>query len=127
MIPLNAGVPWGLSHAIGHVLGGTCDVPHGYTSCVMLPYVMAWNSEVNRERQRLISACFDAPARSAAELLDEFIGGLGMPRTLRAVNITEHTFPVIAERTLDDIFGRTNPRPVKDVQDVMQVLRAAAG
>jgi maleylacetate reductase len=27
-------VPMGASHGIGHVLGGTCDVPHGYTSCI---------------------------------------------------------------------------------------------
>ena len=27
MIPVIAGVPMGLSHAIGHILGGTCDVP----------------------------------------------------------------------------------------------------
>jgi maleylacetate reductase len=38
-------VPFGASHAIGHVLGGTADVPHGYTSCVNLPYVLEYNSE----------------------------------------------------------------------------------
>ena len=32
------GVVMGASHGIGHVLGGTADVPHGYTSCVMLPH-----------------------------------------------------------------------------------------
>ncbi|MEJ0068423.1 MAG: iron-containing alcohol dehydrogenase [Pseudomonadota bacterium] len=32
-----ADVDMGASHAIGHILGGTCNVPHGYTSCVMLP------------------------------------------------------------------------------------------
>jgi maleylacetate reductase len=29
----------GASHGIGHVLGGTAHVPHGYTSCIMLPHV----------------------------------------------------------------------------------------
>ncbi|MCD7080094.1 iron-containing alcohol dehydrogenase, partial [Pseudomonas sp. MAFF 311095] len=38
MISIIGGVPMGASHAIGHILGGTCDVPHGYTSCVMSPY-----------------------------------------------------------------------------------------
>ena len=32
MISIIGGVPMGASHAIGHILGGTCDVPHGYTS-----------------------------------------------------------------------------------------------
>lgn len=127
MVPLNAGVPMGLSHAIGHVLGGTCNVPHGYTSCVMLPHVMAWNVEVNRERQALISACFDAPGQPAAELLATFIRELGLPRTLGEVGVGERALATIARRTLDDPFGRTNPRPVRAAEDIMHVLRAAFG
>jgi maleylacetate reductase len=123
--PANAGVPVGLSHAIGHVLGGTCNVPHGYTSCVMLPQVMAWNSSINSDRQALISTCFDEPNVAAAELLDQFIRELGLPRTLREVGVTKADLPVIAERTLDDLFGRTNPRPVQSVDDVLAVLYAA--
>src|SRR5690606_29948920 len=37
------GVEMGASHAIGHVLGGSFGVPHGYTSCVMLPHVLRYN------------------------------------------------------------------------------------
>ena len=51
MISIIGGVPMGASHAIGHILGGTCDVPHGYTSCVMSPYVLAWNAEHDASRQ----------------------------------------------------------------------------
>ena len=32
-----SGVGTGASHGIGHVLGAACHVPHGHTSCVMLP------------------------------------------------------------------------------------------
>ena len=39
----HAGVPMGASHGIGYVLGAEFGVPHGYTSCVMLPSVMRWN------------------------------------------------------------------------------------
>ena len=34
---LTSGVPMGASHGIGYVLGAAHGVPHGYTSCVMLP------------------------------------------------------------------------------------------
>ena len=34
------GVAKGASHGIGHVLGGTAGVAHGYTSCIMLPHVL---------------------------------------------------------------------------------------
>jgi alcohol dehydrogenase class IV len=74
----------GASHAIGHILGGTCDVPHGYCSCVMAPSVLAFNLPANEHRQARISNCFGSPGRPAAELVDEFISGLGMPRSLSA-------------------------------------------
>ena len=45
------GISMGASHGIGHVLGGTCNVPHGYTSCVMLPTVLRWNEPANAARQ----------------------------------------------------------------------------
>lgn len=127
MIPIIAGVPMGASHAIGHVLGGTCDVPHGYTSCVMSPYVQAFNLPVNAHRQERISACLGNADRPASELLDELIRGLGMPRTLKEVGVTEKDLDLVAEYTLEDIWGRTNPRPIKTASDVMQILRTAIG
>ena len=84
MIPVIGGVPMGASHAIGHVLGGTADVPHGYCSCVMAPSVLAFNQSVNGEKQKQISACLGQPDRAASEIVDEFIAGLGMPRSLTA-------------------------------------------
>ena len=60
--PLASGVPMGASHGIGYVLGAVYGVPHGYTSCVMLPYVMRWNKSVNAERQALVVGR-DGPAR----------------------------------------------------------------
>src|SRR6202142_4106105 len=56
MGPLSSGVPMGASHGIGYVLGAEFNVPHGYTSCVMLPSVMRWNKSANAERQALVSA-----------------------------------------------------------------------
>ena len=47
MAPLVAGVPMGASHGIGYVLGAVFDIPHGHTSCIMLPSVMRWNKSAN--------------------------------------------------------------------------------
>jgi hypothetical protein len=44
--------PDGASHGIGHVLGGTCDVPHRYTTCVMLPSVLRYDESVKRRPTR---------------------------------------------------------------------------
>lgn len=127
MVPIIGGVPMGASHAVGHVLGGTCDVPHGHTSCVMSPYVQAFNLPVNAERQKRISACLGDAGRPASELLDALIRGLGMPRSLREVGVREDQLQLIADYTLEDIWGRTNPRPISNAADVMAILRTAMG
>ena len=126
MISIIGGVPMGASHAIGHILGGTCDVPHGYTSCVMSPYVLAWNAEYDDSRQKRISACLGEPGSTASEALDRFIRTLGMPRTLSEVGVGEDRFQQVAEYTMLDIWGRTNPRPVRSSADILEILRRAA-
>lgn len=126
MISIIGGVPMGASHAIGHILGGTCDVPHGYTSCVMSPYVLAWNAEHDASRQARTLAVLGGEHASASAALDAFISGLGMPRRLRDVGVDESRFQQVAEYTLLDIWGRTNPRPVTSAADILEILRRAA-
>ena len=87
MGPLASGVPMGASHGIGYVLGAVFDIPHGHTSCIMLPAVMRWNKPANAERQALVAAAMGHPGEDAGDVLDAFIAGLGMPRSLGAVNI----------------------------------------
>ncbi|HVD85048.1 MAG TPA: iron-containing alcohol dehydrogenase, partial [Bradyrhizobium sp.] len=95
MAPLSAGVPMGASHGIGYVLGAVFDVPHGYTSCVMLPSVMRWNKQDNAERQALVSEAMGQPGKDAADVLDGFIRGLGLPRSLQDVRVGPEHFEVI--------------------------------
>jgi alcohol dehydrogenase class IV len=125
MIPIIGGVPMGASHAIGHILGGTADVPHGYCSCVMAPAVLRFNAEVNADRQARISQCFGKPDVPAAELVDQFITGLGMPRTLTAVGIAADQLDHIAEYTMMDFWARTNPRTIAEPADVRKILDMA--
>lgn len=120
------GVPMGASHGIGHVLGGTCDVPHGYTSCIMLPTVLEWNESVNAERQALVSEAFGQPGRRASDVVHDFVAGLGLPRTLSAVGVTAERFETVARASLLDHYLHTNPRPVHGIDDIMEMLRRAA-
>src|SRR5580693_8692640 len=76
------GVTKGASHGIGHVLGGTADVPHGYTSCVMLPHVLRFNEPINAERQALVAEALGLPGMRAADAVSGLIAGLGLPGTL---------------------------------------------
>jgi maleylacetate reductase len=126
MGPLSSGVPMGASHGIGYVLGAVFDVPHGHTSCIMLPAVMRWNEPVNADRQALISIAMGRPSDAAAAVLDAFIGGLGMPRSLGAVNIGREHFARIAEQAMATPWVPRNPRPIKGPADVREILELAA-
>jgi maleylacetate reductase len=126
MGPLSAGVPMGASHGIGYVLGAVHDVPHGYTSCVMLPSVMRWNKPANAERQAMVSAAMGQPGKDAADVLDEFIRGLGMPRSLREVHVAPEHFDRIAEQAMGTPWVPRNPRKIDSPLQLQEILRLAA-
>lgn len=127
ILPLISGVPMGASHAIGHALGGYCNVPHGHTSCVMAPYVQFWNAQAVPQRQQRISECLGSPGEQAHHLLDRLIRSLGMPRTLAEVGVPEAKLLQIAEYALQDRWGRTNPRPITRTEEMLEILRMAQG
>jgi maleylacetate reductase len=126
MGPLSAGVPMGASHGIGYVLGAVFDVPHGFTSCVMLPSVMRWNKSANAERQALVSAAMGHPGKDAADVLDDFIRGLGMPRSLQDVRIGPEHFDRIAEQAMETPWIPRNPRKIDTPAQVREILVMAA-
>ncbi|WP_439401747.1 iron-containing alcohol dehydrogenase [Bradyrhizobium sp. DASA03068] len=123
---LAAGVPMGASHGIGYVLGGAFDVPHGYTSCVMLPAVMRWNARDNAERQTIVAAAMGYPGRDAADVLDAFIRSLGMPRSLGEVRIAPDHFDAIAEAAMRTNWIPRNPRKITGPADLREILLLAA-
>lgn len=121
-----AGVDMGASHAIGHILGGTCDVPHGYTSCVMLPSVLRYNLPANAARQRLVAEAMGKPDASAADLVAGFIAELGLPGRLSEVGVTREQFGLIARNAMHDPWTYTNPRPISSADQIAEILELAA-
>ncbi len=127
MVGVVSGIRLGASHAIGHILGGTADVPHGYTSCVMLPHVLDYNAAVNGERQAAMAEALGRPGVPASEVVHDLIAGLGLPRSLAEVGVGGHDFELIARNTMNDSWTYSNPRKIAGPEDVMEILRAAAG
>mgnify|MGYP001036911910 CR=1 FL=1 len=120
-----AGVPNGASHGIGYALGALHNVPHGHTSCVLLPAVLKWNSAVNADRQRALSAAMGAPDRDASEIVKALIRNLDQPTSLRDVGIKRQDLDVIAERALNYGPVKANPRPILSAAEVMEILELA--
>jgi alcohol dehydrogenase class IV len=120
-----ARVNYGASHGIGHALGAFADVPHGHTSCVMLPHVMRYNERTTAAGQQLIAEALGRPTVPAAAAVAELIAALKQPTTLRAVGVTREQLPKIAEAAMSNLWIRTNPEPILSPEDVMQILEAA--
>ncbi|WP_322515272.1 iron-containing alcohol dehydrogenase [Rhodopseudomonas palustris] len=123
---LSSGVPMGASHGIGYVLGAVFDVPHGHTSCIMLPAVMRWNKTANRDRQALVAAAMGHPGQDAGDVLDALIRVLGMPRSLREVNVGPEHFERIANQAMGTPWVPRNPRKIDGPAQVREILELAA-
>ena len=122
---LASGVPMGASHGIGYVLGAAFDVPHGYTSCVMLPALMRWNAPDNAERQAIVAAAMGFPGKDAADVLDAFIRALGMPRSLAEMRVSPEHFDAIAGQAMRTPWVPRNPRKIDDPAQIREILLLA--
>ncbi len=130
-----ANVTLGLSHGIGHQLGARCNVPHGETSAVMMPHVMAFNRETTATRQAWVAEAMgldiagmsadEAAAAAADEVATLVRDDMGLPWRLRDVGVTHDDFPGIAADALEDIIVAGNPRPVTSTDQVIDLLHKA--
>ncbi len=118
-------VPYGASHGMGHSLGAVTGMSHGYTSCVMLPHVMRWNLEHTRSQQLRIAQAMGRKDGDAASAVQELIASLGLPARLRDAKVSRDQFPKIAAGALENMWVRTNPRPVKGLDDLLGLLDSA--
>ena len=105
-------VNYGASHGIGHALGASAGVPHGHTSCVMLPHVMRYNEGATAGKQKLISHALGKPDLRAADAVAALIAALGQPATLRAVGVKREQLAAIADGAMKNRWVLTNPRKI---------------
>ena len=120
-----AGIDLGASHGIGHVLGGIAGMPHGETSCVMLPHVLRYNLVANAERQAALAEAMGDTKTSAADQIQALVTSLDLPGRLRDSDVPRELLPRIAEESMHDMWIPTNPRPINGPEDILQLLEAA--
>jgi alcohol dehydrogenase class IV len=125
----------GISHAIGHQLGGRCNVPHGQTSCIILPHAMEFNLPFSAQRLALIAeaAGIKESSRMTAENaaiaaiaeVKRLIKDLGCPSRLREAGVKEADFPMLAQAVMEEAPLMENPRSIRGIDDIIDVLRRA--
>lgn len=125
MAGASSGRGLGASHAIGHTLGGGFGAPHGLTSCVALPAVLAWNAAAIPEREALVSDLMGRPGVAAATAVKDLCHSLDLPTDLGSLSIRRDQFEAIAQQTMHDRGVRSNPRPITGPADIVEILELA--
>ncbi|GIC93845.1 iron-containing alcohol dehydrogenase [Aspergillus udagawae] len=131
-------VELGASHGIGHQLG-PLGVGHGETSCILLPAVCKFNARhgANREQQERVGQFLvrnaevarvlrdrgvDVSSADLGDVLDAVIRELGMPRSLKEVGVGRDALNQLAANSLHDRWCRTNPVPLTEKGQVLEIL-----
>lgn len=139
-------IPMGASHGIGHQLG-PLGVPHGETSCVLLPAVMAYNRPVNAAQQAKVLDVLwgEEPVAmvlkkrgvgrggergeegSLSNALDAILRELELPRSLAEVGVGRDMLGQLAEGSLKDRWCVSNPVPLRERGQVLEILEMVVG
>ncbi|KAL2632220.1 hypothetical protein R1flu_016906 [Riccia fluitans] len=123
----------GYVHAMAHQLGGLYILPHGVCNAVLLPVVQEFNAkEVPILFIDIAEAFGHHDIRENAELAVERVlrdirslsKDVGIPRNLQELGVKPEDFELLAENTMKDACGFTNPRkPTKE--EVIELFRLA--
>ena len=116
---------YGASHGLGHALGADAGVPHGITSCVLLPTVMRYNADACPAQMAEIAAALGDPGRPAADQVEALIASLGLPTRISQLGIDPGRLAVIAQKGMANPWVRSNPRPILDAAQLQALLEQA--
>lgn len=111
-----------LSHFLGHQIGARMHIPHGVTSCILLPAVMRYLRDDTLDAQVRIAAAMgvetagrkrEAVADEGADRLAGLIASLGLPTTLAAAGGKAEDIDAVASASMGaaDTLGLTDDLP----------------
>lgn len=118
-------VQYGASHGIGHSLGAVTGMSHGHTSCVMLAPVLRYNLSHTEARQKWIASAMGREDGDAARAVADLVRSLDQPGSLRAMDVRREQFDDIVAGAMQNMWVRTNPRPIDDPEQVREILELA--
>jgi len=91
----------------------------------MLPHVMRWNLEATRAAQARIAAALGRADGDAPGAVGALIERLGLPTRLRDLEVGRDQLAAVACGAMENMWLKTNPRPLRELADVVRLLEAA--
>jgi aldehyde dehydrogenase (NAD+) len=124
----------GMVHALAHSIGAKFGVPHGVANSIFLPHCILYNLDACIDRYSQIAQAMGKDisdmeplkaAEQAAIGIWEFSKSIGMPQTLREVNVGESGLEQCANDALMDGSIVYNPKMIFDPNEILKVYRNA--
>ena len=124
----------GMVHALAHSIGAKFGVPHGVANSIFLPHCILYNLDACIDRYSQIAQAMGKDisdmeplkaAEQAAIGIWEFSKSIGMPQTLREVNVEESGLEQCANDALMDGSIVYNPKMIFDPNEILKVYRNA--
>ncbi|MFK3667928.1 iron-containing alcohol dehydrogenase [Ochrobactrum teleogrylli] len=129
-----ANSPVAAVHALAYPIGGHFHVPHGLSNALVLAHVLRFNlpeasyiyAEIAADVfPELSTVSAEKRAEAFVEKLADLSRELGVPQTLREVNITEDDLPLLARDAMKQTrLLVNNPRKVTEA-DALAIYKAA--
>lgn len=130
-----ANAPVGAVHALAYPLGGIYHIPHGLSNSLVLPHVIRFNGPAaNHLYQQLAEVILFDQKRAAnadevtlqlADYFSQLAKDLGLPTTLREMNVQQSGLPQLAqEALLQERLLINNPRSLS-LDDAQAIYSAA--
>ena len=116
---------YGASHGLGHALGADAGVPHGITSCVLLPTVMRYNAQTCAAQMAEIAVALGDPHTPAADQVEAMIARLGLPTRLSQLGFGRERLAIIAQKGMANPWVHSNPRKIHDAAQLETLLEQA--
>lgn len=123
----------GCVHSMAHPLGARFDVPHGVANALLLPIVMEYNMPAAQEKYCNIARAMgvnidglstEEGAKAAVSAVKQLSLDLGIPQTLRDINIPESALEQLSKDAFQDVCTGGNPREITQ-QDILQLYKIA--
>jgi 3-oxoacid CoA-transferase len=95
----------GLSHTMGKQIGARHEIPHGVTSCLLLPHVMRYRATRQPERLAELSQATGSCGGplAAADDVQRLVGTLGLPQHIADYGIGEAELRTAAAEMAGDV------------------------
>lgn len=120
---------FGISVVLGHAITAYNRINAGLVNGVLIPHALKYNKEAETGMKKVAQALsIDTQqpgyADAVCRRVDDILGALNVPHTLKEMNMDHEKLDEIAEAAMDDWYLHFNPIPV-DHADVIKIIEDA--